>query len=77
MFNLAKLADLARDHTAAGRKSLIKTLTDLFVSAGDDRDEQISLLFGDIVLKVLGQLEEETRIILSKRMCRERLLRMN
>lgn len=72
MFNLAKLADLARDHTAAGRKSLIKTLTDLFVSAGDDRDEQISLLFGDIVLKVLGQLEEETRIILSKRMCREK-----
>ncbi|MCK7613585.1 DUF2336 domain-containing protein [Roseibium sediminicola] len=47
-------------------------LTDLFVSSGDDRDEQISLLFGDIVLKVLGQLEEETRIILSKRVCREK-----
>jgi len=72
MFNLAKLADLARDSSAAGRNSLVSTLTDLFVSAGDDRDEQISLLFGDIVLKVLGQLEEETRIILSKRMCREK-----
>ncbi|KZM47444.1 DUF2336 domain-containing protein [Labrenzia sp. OB1] len=72
MFNLSKLAALARDHSAAGRKSLICMLTDLFVSAGDDRDEQISLLFGDIVLKVLGQLEEETRIILSKRMCAEK-----
>ncbi len=72
MINLAKLADLARDPTASGRKSLISMLTDLFVSAGDDRDEQISLLFGDIVLKVLGQLEEETRIILAKRVCKEK-----
>jgi uncharacterized protein (DUF2336 family) len=72
MINLAKLADLARDSSAAGRKSLSGVLTDLCVSSGDDRDEQISLLFGDIVLKVLGQLEEETRIILSKRVCREK-----
>lgn len=72
MINLAKLADLARDPSAAGRKSLVGMLTDLFVSSGDDRDEQISLLFGDIVLKVLGQLEEETRIILSKRVCKEK-----
>lgn len=71
MINLSKLAELARDPSAIGRKSLVSTLTDLFVSAGDDRDEQISLLFGDIVLKVLGQLEEETRMILAKRVCRE------
>ncbi|GAB4576673.1 MAG: DUF2336 domain-containing protein [Roseibium sp.] len=71
MFNLAKLADMARDHSAAGRRNLVGTLTDLFVKSGEDRDEQISLLFGDIVLKVLGQLEEETRIILSKRVCVE------
>ncbi len=71
MFNLSKLAELARDTSAVGRKSLISTLTDLFVSSGDDRDEQISLLFGDIVLKVLGQLEEETRMILAKRVCHE------
>jgi len=72
MISLAKLADLARDSSATGRKSLVGALTDLFVGSGDDRDEQISLLFGDIVLKVLGQLEEETRIILSKRVCREK-----
>ena len=71
MFSLAKLADMARDASPAGRKGLIKSLTDLFVSAGDDRDEQISLLFGDIVLKVLGQLEEETRMVLAKRVCLE------
>ncbi|WP_428650275.1 DUF2336 domain-containing protein [Roseibium sp.] len=72
MISLAKLADLARDNSASGRKGLIGTLTDLFVSSGDDRDEQISLLFGDIVMKVLGQLEEETRMVLSKRVCREK-----
>ncbi len=72
MISLAKLADLARDTSAIGRKSLIGTLTDLFVGSGDDRDEQITLLFGDIVMKVLGQLEEETRMILSKRVCREK-----
>ncbi len=71
MFSLAKLADLARDPSATGRKGLVKSLTDLFVGAGEDRNEQISLLFGDIVLKVLGQLEEETRIILAKRVCKE------
>jgi len=72
MLSLFKLTDLARDHSPAGRKSLISSLTDLFFEAGDDRDEQISLLFGDIVLKVLGQLEEETKIVLSKRMCHEK-----
>ncbi|MEM5581809.1 MULTISPECIES: DUF2336 domain-containing protein [unclassified Roseibium] len=69
MVNLAKLTDLARDSSATGRKSFVGMLTDLFVSSGKERDEQISLLFGDIVLKVLGQLEEETRVILSKRVC--------
>lgn len=72
MINLSKLADLARDPSASGRKGLINALTDLFVGAGDDRGEQISLLFGDIVLKVLGQLEEETRMILAKRVCKEK-----
>ncbi|WP_298986254.1 DUF2336 domain-containing protein [uncultured Roseibium sp.] len=72
MISLSKLSDLARDPSASGRKSLITMLTDLFVSSRDDRDEQISLLFGDIVLKVLGQLEDETRIILAKRVCREK-----
>lgn len=71
MFNLAKLADLAKDSSTAGRKKLVSTLTDLFLEAPDDRREQITLLFGDIVLKVLGQLEEETRIVLAKRICRE------
>lgn len=72
MINLEKLVDLARDSSASGRKSFVGMLTDLFVSSGKERDEQISLLFGDIVLKVLGQLEEETRIILSKRVCSEK-----
>lgn len=71
MISLIKLAELARDTSATGRRSLVNMLTDLFVGAGDDRDEQISLLFGDIVLKVLGQLEEETRMILAKRMSAE------
>ena len=71
MVNLSKLAVLAKDSSASGRKSLITALTDLFVGSRDDKGEQISLLFGDIVLKVLGQLEEETRMILAKRVCTE------
>ncbi|WP_434050850.1 MAG: DUF2336 domain-containing protein [Roseibium sp.] len=71
MINLSKLAELAKDSSATGRKGLIGALTDMFVGAGKERDEQISLLFGDIVLKVLGQLEEETRMILAKRVCHE------
>lgn len=71
MINLSKLAALAKDSSVSGRKGLITALTDLFVGSGDDKDEQMSLLFGDIVLKVLGQLEEETRMILAKRVCNE------
>ncbi|SMP05634.1 Uncharacterized conserved protein, DUF2336 family [Roseibium denhamense] len=68
---MAKLTDLAKDTSATGRQSLVSMLTDMFMQGGKDRDEQISLLFGDIVLKVLGQLEEETRLVLSKRICFE------
>ena len=71
MFNLAKLTDIARDQSVSGRKSLVSLLTDVFLQAKDTKGEQISLLFGDIVLKVLGQLEDETRMILAKRICFE------
>ena len=69
MTELAKLADLAKDSSIAGRKSLIATLTDMYLAAGDARGEQISFLFGDIALKLLGQLEEETRAALAERVC--------
>jgi hypothetical protein len=60
MTELAKLADLAKDSSTAGRKSLIATLTEMFLAAGDARGENTAFLFGDIALKLLGDLEEDT-----------------
>lgn len=69
MLNLNKLSELARDGSKGARKNLVGALTDIFMSVDDDHVEHISLLFGDIVLKVLGQLELEARMALSKRVC--------
>ncbi|MEP2704999.1 MAG: DUF2336 domain-containing protein [Roseibium sp.] len=71
MIKLKKLTDVAKDKSVEGRKSLVALLTDVFLEAKDTRGEQISLLFGDIVLKVLGQLEESARVNLAKRVCHE------
>lgn len=67
MSSLTKLSELAKDTSKSGRKSFVGALTELFVSDEPDRTEQVSLIFGDIVLKVLGQLEDETRQALAKR----------
>lgn len=69
MLNLDKLSELAKDNTAGGRKSLVSALTDLFLSAEPGQAEQISLIFGDIVMRVLGKLELETRMALAERVC--------
>jgi len=67
MLSLGKLAELAKDKTSTGRQSLVTAVTDLFLSADEDNIEQVSLIFGDIVMRVLGQLENETRLALAKR----------
>ncbi|GGB35918.1 hypothetical protein GCM10011316_05080 [Roseibium aquae] len=72
MLSLSKLAELAKDKTSTGRKSLVAAVTDLFLSADDDHVEEVSLIFGDIVMHVLGQLEHETRLALAKRVGRHR-----
>jgi len=64
---LTKLSELAKDNSTGGRKSLVAALTDLFMSADTDKAEQVSLMFGDIVMRVLGQLEDEARRALAKR----------
>lgn len=67
MLGLSKLSELARDGSRSGRKTLIHALTDLFVSSEQEQTEQVSIMFGEIVLRVLGQLEEETRMALAHR----------
>lgn len=67
MSSLTKLSELAKDTSKSGRKSFVGALTELFISDEPDRTEQVSLIFGEIVLKVLGQLEDETRQALAKR----------
>jgi len=73
MTQLAKLADLAKDTSIAGRKSLIGTLTDMYLAAGDGRGQRVAFLFGDIAVKILDQLEEETRAALAGRVCHDEL----
>ncbi|WP_417669978.1 DUF2336 domain-containing protein [Roseibium sp.] len=67
MLSLNKLSELARDRSKGSRKSLVTALTDLFVSSETEQAEQVSIMFGEIVMRVLGQLEEETRMALAKR----------
>ncbi len=71
MTELAKLADLAKDSSTAGRKSLIATLTEMFLAAGDTRGENTAFLFGDIALKLLGDLEEDSRAELAERVSKD------
>ncbi|WP_428523914.1 DUF2336 domain-containing protein [Roseibium sp.] len=71
MTELAKLADLAKDSSTAGRKSLIATLTEMFLAAGDARGENTAYLFGDIALKLLGDLEEDSRADLAQRVSKD------
>lgn len=67
MLSLAKLAELAKDKSSSARTNLVNALTDLFLAANDDDVDQVSLMFGDIVMKVLGRLEDEARLTLAKR----------
>ncbi|WP_439529421.1 DUF2336 domain-containing protein [Pannonibacter sp.] len=67
MVSLSRLPELAHDRTSDGRRSLVEAVTDLFASAQPEQMDHVSLLFGDIVLKVIGQLEEEARMALSVR----------
>jgi len=67
MLSLSKLAELAKDGSKGGRRSLVSALIDLFVSPEREHAEQVSIMFGEIVMSVLDQLEEETRMALAQR----------
>ncbi|MBD3756124.1 MAG: DUF2336 domain-containing protein [Gammaproteobacteria bacterium] len=69
MLSLSELSELAKDGSKAGRKNLVTALSDLFVTTDPDHAEQMSVLFGDILMRVLDELEEETRISLALKMC--------
>ncbi|MBD8890605.1 DUF2336 domain-containing protein [Roseibium litorale] len=69
MLSLSRLSELAKDNSTAGRKTLVTALSDLFVTTDPDHAEQISILFGEIIMRVLDELEEETRISLALKMC--------
>lgn len=67
MLGLSKFSELAKDKSQSGRRSLIAAMADLFLSADPERGDHVSIMFGDIVMHVLGDLEEETRLILAQR----------
>ncbi|NVK34727.1 MAG: DUF2336 domain-containing protein [Rhodobacteraceae bacterium] len=67
MLSISKFSELAKDVSLTGRRNLVTALCDLFVSSDPDQGEQVSVMFGEIVMHVLDDLEEETRMILAQR----------
>lgn len=65
MVEYKRLPELARDRSPESRETLIAAVTEMFLAADEQQVDHVSLLFGDIVLRVLGQLEEEARVSLS------------
>ena len=63
----AQLEQLARNGSAESTGELVNALTDLFCSADEARRAQVSLVYGDILLRVLERLENDARSALSKR----------
>ncbi|MCA1243759.1 DUF2336 domain-containing protein [Stappia stellulata] len=69
--NATQLAELARNGSAESTGELVSALTDLFCRAPDDERERVSLVFGDIVLRVLDRLECAARSALSQRIAED------
>ncbi|SDU27583.1 DUF2336 domain-containing protein [Stappia sp. ES.058] len=65
--NATQLAELARNGSAESTGELVSALTDLFCRAPNEERERVSLIFGDIVLRVLDRLECAARAALSQR----------
>ncbi|WP_306030438.1 DUF2336 domain-containing protein [Stappia sp. MMSF_3263] len=69
--NAVQLTELAREGSAESSGELVTALTDLFLRAGEDERDRVSLIFGDVVLRVLDRLQVEARTGMSEKICVE------
>ncbi len=61
MANFAQMEELAKDSSSAGRNSLLRALTDLFLDNLEQATDERVEIFGDIVCRVLDDVVEEAR----------------
>jgi len=69
--NAAQLEQLARNGSASSTGALVAALAELFCTAEETERERVSLIFGDIVMRVLDRVESEARCALSSRIAGE------
>ncbi|MEE8202193.1 MAG: DUF2336 domain-containing protein [Alphaproteobacteria bacterium] len=71
--DLDSLVGLARQKSAAGRRTLFKTVRDLFLEAEDTLSDRERALMGDILRKLVLDIELSMRKDLSERLAEDRL----
>ncbi|MFQ5958529.1 MAG: DUF2336 domain-containing protein [Alphaproteobacteria bacterium] len=69
--DLDSLIDLARQKSAAGRRTLFKTVRDLFFGSEDALSDRERALMGDILRKLIHDLERSVRKDLSERLAED------
>lgn len=65
--NFALLLDLAREGSSEKRRELLRQITDVFLAAPEQRSENESVLFDEIVGAVAADLETQVRIELARK----------
>lgn len=65
---LDRLTEMAESGDDVDRGALVSVLTDLFLAMKGAQAERLAAVFGDIVLRVLGKLEDSTRLDLAERL---------
>ncbi len=65
--NFALLLDLAREGSSEKRRELLRQITDVFLAQPEQRSENESILFDEIIGAVAQDLETQVRIELSRK----------
>lgn len=65
--NFALLLDLAKEGSSEKRRELLRQITDVFLAQPDQRSENESVLFDEIVGAVAADLETQVRVELSRK----------
>lgn len=65
--NFALLLDLAREGSSEKRRELLRQITDVFLAAPEQRNENESVLFDEIVGAVAADLETQVRVELARK----------
>ncbi len=66
--SMIAMLDLARDTTAAGRRALFVTVNDLFLEGEGALSERERALMGDILRRLIGDVEKAVRTELAERL---------